>query len=89
MQFLLQHWSITTRTGIPSGLVVLRLLFNHSANTNEVRSEAQGPAPKLDCQGLRLLERFSSGAHGLAYLLLAPIDQVPNVLTCLPDPYID
>jgi hypothetical protein len=47
------------------------------------------PPPKLDCQGLRLLKRFSSGAHGLAYLLLAPIDQVPNVLTCLPDPYID
>ena len=73
----------------PVGLSYSVFCLTTPPNTNEVRSEAQGPAPKLDCQGLRLLERFSSGTHGLAYLLLAPIDQFLNLLTRLFDLRID
>jgi hypothetical protein len=45
--------------------------------------------PELNPCGLGLAKRFSSLIHGLAYLLLAAIDQFPNLLTRLLDFCID
>ena len=45
--------------------------------------------PELNPCGLGLAKRFSSLIHGLAYLLLAVVDQFRNLLTRLLDLCID
>ena len=88
-KFPLEQGSYTTRTAIPVGLPSSVFCLTTPSTRKKSVGRPRTPPPKLDCHGLRLLKRSSSRIYGLVYLLLAPIDQVSNVLTRLSDPCID